>query len=250
MRVIATVEARMLSTRLPGKSLMPLLEKPVLYRVLERIRRSRRVEDVVVATTTNPADDVIVEHCDNEGISCFRGSEEDVLERVIEAARAHGGQLVVQLGADCPFYDPELIDQLVDIYLVGGFEYVTNDMELTYPEGVDAHVVALRTLEEVAGKATSTQDREDVTRYIFERPEEYRIFNLRAPSKLYAPDVRLTLDYPEDFALTEAVYSALYPNNPEFTTGDVLQFLGEHPEIRGINAHCVQVSAPYVRQES
>jgi len=249
MRVIATVEARMASTRLPGKTLRPLLGRPVLCRVVERIRRSRRVEEVVVATTTNPADDAIVECCRRNGFAWYRGSEEDVLGRVIEAARAQRGDLLVQLGADCPFYDPALIDQLVGIYCEGGYDYVTNDMELTYPEGVDAHVVARRTLEDAATKTTRPRDREDVPRYIFERPQVYRIFNLRAPAELHAPDVRLTLDYPEDLVLTEAIYAALYPAHPAFTTRDVLRLLRERPELRSINAHCKQLSAPYVHCE-
>jgi len=248
VRVIATVEARMSSTRLPGKTMMPLLGKPVLDRVIERIRWSQRVEEVVVATTTDTADGVIVEHCNDEKIRCFRGSEEDVLGRVITAAQNYQGELLVQLGADCPFYDPDLIDQMVDIYLAGEYDYVTNDMEPTYPEGVDAHVVALKTLEEVAGKTSNNKDREDVVRYIFERPEEYRIFNLRAPSELYAPEVRLTLDYQEDFVLTEAIYSALYPDYPRFTTSDVLSFLETRPELRSINTHCEQLSAPYKKE--
>lgn len=246
MRVIATIEARMASTRLPGKTLRPLLGQPVLSRVVERIRRAKSVEDAVVATTTNPADDVIVEHCRREGIAWHRGSEEDVLRRVIATAQQHGGDLVVQLGADCPFYDPALIDELVGIYLAGGWDYVANDMELTYPEGVDAHVVARKTLEEVAAKTLRPRDRDDVPRYVWEHPDEYRIFNLRAPVELHAPHVRLTLDYPEDLELTEAVYASLYPTNPAFTTVDVLALLRAHPELVKINAHCKQLSAPYV----
>ena len=247
MRVIATVEARMTSTRLPRKTMLPLLGKPVLYRVVERIRGSHRVEEVVVATTTNPDDDVIVDHCRGEAIAHYRGSEEDVLGRVIEAARAYDGDLIVQLGADCPFYDPALIDHLVDIYMDGGYDYVTNDIELTYPEGVDAHVVSRQTLEGAARKTTRPRDRDDVPRYVFEHPKDYRIFNLRAPAELYAPDVRLTLDYAEDFTLTEAIYTGLYPYNSEFTTTDVLRFLQERPHLKSINAHCKQLSAPYVR---
>lgn len=246
MKVIATVEARMASTRLPGKTMKPLLGKPVLHRVIERIRRAGRVEDVVVATTVNPADEVIVDYCRREGIPHHRGSEEDVLGRVIETAQRRGGDVIVQLGADCPFYDPALIDQLVEIYLGGGWDYVANDMTLTFPEGVDAHVVARRTLEEVAAKTSRPQDRDDVPRYIWEHPAEYRIFNLQAPAALHAPHVRLTLDYPEDFELTEAIYAALYPRNPDFSTLDVLRLLEERPALANINAHCKQLSAPYV----
>lgn len=246
MRVIATVEARMASSRLPGKTLMLLHGKPVLHRVVERIQLANRVDAVIVATTTNPQDDVIVSACREAGIACHRGSESDVLGRVIEAGKLAKADVIVQLGADCPFYDPALIDQLVGIYLGGSFDYVTNDIELTYPEGVDAHIVALRTLEEVVSKTSRPQDHDDVPRYIWEHPDEYRIFNLRAPAELHAPNVRLTLDYPEDYRLTELIYAELYPANPAFTTSDVLSLVRARPELLTINAHCKQLTGPYV----
>lgn len=247
MRVIATVEARMASSRLPGKTMLPVVGEPVLYRVVERIRRAGRVEEVVVATTTNPADDVIVTYCRTAGIAVHRGSETDVLQRVIDAARAHRADVVVQLGADCPFYDSALIDELVGIYVGGGFDYVTNDIELTYPEGVDAHVVGRRTLEEIAVKTSRPQDHDDVPRYIWEHPHQYRIFNLRAPAGWEAPQVRLTLDYPEDYRVTTTIYEALYPRHPDFTTRDVLSFLDDRPDVAALNAHCKQLTGPYVK---
>ncbi len=238
----------MASTRLPGKTLRPLLGESLLFRVAERICRARCIDGLIVATTRNPADDCIEEECRQKSLACYRGSEEDVLGRVVAAGLSARADVVVQLGADCPFYDPALIDELVGIYLAGGYDYVANDMELTYPEGVDAHVVGFRALEEVAKKAVRPRDREDVPRYIWDHPQEYRIFNLRAPTPLYAPHVRLTLDYPEDWALTEKVYEALYPRRPDFSTTDVLDYLGKHPEVAVLNAHCRQLSAPYVAE--
>jgi spore coat polysaccharide biosynthesis protein SpsF (cytidylyltransferase family) len=249
MKIIATVEARMASTRLPGKVMLDLLDKPVLYRVVERISQAKSVKEVVVATSVNPADDIIADYCQANGISYYRGTEDDVLKRVVEAAAKFRGEIVVQLGADNPFYDPNIIDQLVNIYLNGDFDYVCNDLEPTYLNGVDVHVVSLNTLKDVMARTDNKLDREDVVRYIWEHPEQYRILNIRAPRELYAPDIRLTLDHEEDYTVIVKVFEALYLKNQNFRTRDIINYLESHPEIKNINAHCEQKSAPYVPRE-
>lgn len=246
MKVVATVEARMASTRLPGKTMMKVVNKPILELVVERLRMAKTVDEVVVATTVNPKDDVIVEFCKRKGISYHRGSEEDVLGRVIEAAKKFKGDIIIQSGADNPFYDPNLVDELVKIYKTGKYDYVANDMKLTYPLGVDAHVMSFETLKDVGKKATKPRERDDVPRYIWEHPKEYRIFNLEAPKELCRPELRLTLDYEEDLILTRKIYEALYPKNPKFTTLDVIKFLDANPSLKEINAHCVQRVAPFL----
>jgi spore coat polysaccharide biosynthesis protein SpsF len=246
MKVIATVEARMASTRLPGKTMMKVIGKPILELVVERLRMAKTVDEVVVATTVNPKDNVIVEFCEGEGIPYHRDSEEDVLGRVIEAAKKFKGDIIIQSGADNPFYDPDLVDELIKIYKTGKYDYVCNDMELTYPLGVDAHIMSIETLEEIGEKATKPRERDDVPRYIWEHPKEYRIFNLKATKKLHRPEFRLTLDYEEDMILTRKIYEALYPKNPKFTTLDVIKFLDTRPELKKINAHCVQRVAPFL----
>lgn len=246
MRVIAIVEARMASTRLPGKTMMMVANKPVLELVIERLSMAKGVDEVAVATTTNHKDDVIVDFCEQNGIPYYRGSEEDVLRRVLETARKYKGDIIVQSGADCPFYDPELVDELVGIFKSGNYHYVCNDMKLTYPEGVDAHILSIEVLEEIDKKATKPRDRDDVPRYIWEHPEKYRIFNLEAPEELYHPEIRLTLDYEEDLVLIRHIYEAIYPTNPKFSTLDVIKYLDKHPELKEINAHCEQRSAAYL----
>ncbi len=249
MKVVATVEARMASSRLPGKVMRELLGKPVLHRVVERISQTRLVEEVIVATSVNPADDIIADYCQANRISYHRGSEDDVLKRVVEAAARFGGEVIVQLGADNPFYDPDIIDQMINIYLEGNFDYVCNDLEPTYPNGVEVHVVSLETLRGVMARTDSKLDREDVNRYIWEHPGQYRILNIKAPQELFTPDIRLTLDYEEDYMVIVKVFEALYPKNPNFRTRDILDYLTRHPEIKNINARCEQKSAPYVPQE-
>ena len=244
--VVATVEARMGSTRLPGKTMVPLLGKPLLYRVLERIRQARTVKEFMVATSVNPADDGIASWCEREGFACHRGSEDNVLERVVEAARTRKATMVVQLGADCPLYDPELIDELVGIFLANDYDYVANDMKLTYPEGIDAHVISMAALEEAQAHAKDPRQLEDVPRYIWDHPERFAIFNLEAPSDLLFPELRVTVDYPEDLKLVSEIYAALYPQDPRFRTKDVIAFVRSNPHLMQINAHCEQRSAAYL----
>ena len=248
MKVVATVEARMAATRLPGKVMRELMGKPVLYRVVERVSQACLVEAVVVATTTSQEDDVIADYCKDNGILYYRGSEEDVLERVVEAAAAFQGEVVVQLGADNPFYDPDIIDQLATVYLSDNFDYICNDLQQTYPNGVEVHVVSPQTLKHVMASTDASQDREDVVRYIWEHPEQFRIKNIDAPEELHAPEIRLTLDYEEDYALIVNVFESLYKENRNFRTKDIIAYLKGHPEIKNININCEQKSAPHVGQ--
>jgi len=246
MRVIATVEARMGSTRLPGKTLMIIAGKTLLELVVERLRLAENVDEVVVATTLNPKDDAIVSFCKDHDINVYRGSEDDVLGRVYETAKAFQADLIVQAGADCPFYDPDLIDTLIEIFLNGKYAYVANDMKLTYPEGVDAHILSMEVLEEIHGLATKPRDRYDVVRYIWDHPEKYPIYNLDAPPELNRPELRLTLDYKEDLTLTRKIFNALYSEKHPFKTKDVIDYLDKFPDLKTINAGCEQHSAAYL----
>lgn len=248
MKVIATVEARMGATRLPQKTLMDVAGKTLLERVVERLRLAKSVGEIVVATTSNPLDDEIVKLCQREEIEYFRGSEDDVLDRVYKASLKYRADIVVQSGADCPFYDPELIDILVGIAKWGGYDYVANDMKLTFPNGVDAHIIPFNVLEACAKEATRLIDREDVPRYIWDRPERFKIFNLEAVpnSTLNRPEVRLTVDYPEDFELVVKIYKSIYPQNPNFSTFDIIELLDKNLGWIEINKHCKQKSAAYV----
>lgn len=238
----------MASTRLPGKSLAPLAGKPVLEHIVERLRRAPSLDEIVVATTVNPQDDAIVQVATRIGVTCFRGSEEDVLDRVVHAAQATGGDLIVQYGADCPFADPELIEQLLTIYREGRWDFVSNALELTYPLGIVGAVVSRSTLEDVIRRTDDFQDRNDVTRYLWEHPEQYRLYNLAAPPELRHPEMRLTVDYQEDLDVARAVFEALYPLTPLFTTRDVIRFLSDRQDLVHHNGHKVQRSAPFLRR--
>ncbi len=248
MKVAAIIEARMGSRRLPEKTLADICGATLLERVIERIRPASSVHEVIVATTVHKNDDPIFDLCRKMNVPCFRGSEDDVLDRVYRAAVAHHTDIIVQSGADCPFYDPELIDLLVYIMKWSGYAYTANDMKLTFPEGIDAHVIAFDALEASAREALDPREREDTPRFIWNSPERFPIFNLEAQagSLLNRPEIRLTVDYPEDLELTRVIYQSLYTPDKAFSSRDVIRFLDSHPQYKSLNSHCKQESAAYL----
>ncbi len=249
MKIIAIIEARMGSSRLPQKTLADIAGKTLLERVIERIRPAKSVDDVIVATSVSTQDNAIAELCRRNAIACFRGSERDVLGRVYDAAKEYRADIIVQCGADCPFYDAQLIDMLTYILAWGGYSYVANDMRLTFSEGVDAHVIRFDALEEAAKEAKDPRERDDTPRFIWNHPERFSIFNLEAlPGSFYnRPEIRLTVDYREDLELTRKIYEGLYKNMPQFSTRQLIAFLDQHPELRKINRNCEQKSGAYIK---
>ncbi|HIG56844.1 MAG TPA: spore coat biosynthesis protein F [Candidatus Latescibacteria bacterium] len=239
MRTVGVIEARMGSSRCPGKVLAEVVGKPLLELIVERLRRSARIDEVVIATSVEEQDTAIEDLAGRLQVPCYRGSEQDVRLRVLEAVRSVGGELIVQIGADQPFPDWELNDRLVDIYLEGEYDYVANALALSYPLGVVAQVYSELTLAETEALTKGRDDRDGTSDYIWQHPERYRLFNLQAPPELTAPEVRLTVDYPEDLQLIELIYEQLYPQDPSFTVGDILQLLERRPEWRQINGHLV-----------
>lgn len=246
MRLIGTIEARMGSSRLPGKTMAPVYNgMPLLECVVRRFRVCRALDEVVVATTVEAGDDAIAEWCVKNGVSVFRGSEEDVLERVVGAARQYGADAIVQMGADSAYLDYQLIDQLVGHYQGGQFDYVCNDLRLTYPLGIYGHVVRVEKLVELSQRTDlSDKDRSDVVRYIWEHPESYAISSLEAPPELYYPGLRLTIDYPEDMEQAREVYAHF--GSHLFTTAQVIDLSRQHPGLFEKTRNLVQQSAPFM----
>ena len=234
-RIVATIEARMTSSRLPGKVLMEAAGKPMLAHMVERLSRVPSLDGIVVATTRNATDDPIVELAARLGISCFRGSEDDVLLRVLDAARAYDVGVIVETTGDCPLIDPALVEACIQGYLSAGVDY--NILERTYPIGMDTQVFATDVLADVATRTFDPDDHEHVSLYIYRHPEIYSLKNMPGPAELTRPELGLTLDTPEDFELLRAVFEALYPENPAFSLADILTFLDTDPSLAATNAH-------------
>jgi len=240
MKTIIIVQARMTSTRLPGKVMKPILNKPMLEYQLERLARVERTDAVIVACTTNKADAPIVELCQRLGLAVFRGSEEDVLSRYYGAAKAHRADVVVRVTSDCPLIDPQIIDAVIRCYrsAQGRYDYVSNTLKRTYPRGMDCEVFSFRILEEVFIEATDLPDREHVTPFIYRQPQRYHLSNVP-----YIGDQsrhRWTVDTLEDFELIKRMMEALYPTNRRFTMQDCLALLDRHPDWAVINANVEQ----------
>jgi spore coat polysaccharide biosynthesis protein SpsF len=243
MRTIITIEARMRSTRLPGKVLAPILGEPMLARMVERLRRVRRADGIVVATTVHPADDPIVELATALGVGVHRGSEDDVLARVLGAATAAGADLIVETTADCPLIDPAVVDQVIATFATNQVDYCANVLAPTYPRGLDVQVFPTRVLAEVAELTDDPADREHVSLFIYQHPERYRLLNVASGLAPSVGELRLTVDTPEDLALVAAIYDALYPTRPTFGLADILGLLAEHPGLVTLNQHVRQKAA-------
>ncbi len=235
MKIVAIIEARMTSSRLPGKILRPILGRPTLELLVERLSRSEYIDTIVVATTVNVTDDVVEVLAKKLAVGCFRGSEDDVLDRVLKSAQAYNADLIVEITGDCPLIDPSVIDQLIMIYLNGRYDYVSNTLRETFPNGLDAQVFSRKTLEDVAALTQDPVDHEHVSLYIYEHPEMFALFNLESnlPEKYWG--LRLTVDTIEDFEVIRSIYEELYPKNPSFSLVDVIELFQRRPELMEIN---------------
>lgn len=236
-RIVATVECRMTSSRLPGKVLMPACGKPFLEILVERLSRVRRLDAIVLATTANAADDPVAALGRRLGVGVFRGSEHDVLSRVLGAAGEAAADLVVEITADCPLLDPEITAQVIDLYLLNDCDYASNVDPVSFPVGMDAQVFSRELLALADREGTSPEDREHVSWFIRRQPERFRKLHLPAPPALRRPELGLTLDEADDYRLLAAVAEALYPANPAFSCADILALLDARPELAAINRH-------------
>jgi len=241
MTTLIIVQARMTSTRLPGKVLLPLAGEPMLTRLVERLCRVQRADGIVVASTTNVTDDPIAGLCAQLGVSCHRGLEHDVLSRYADAARLHGADTVVRVTSDCPLIDPALIDRVINAYEEGCGDYVSNMLPPTWPYGMAVEVFSEAVLAQAHEEATQAAEREHVTPFLYWRPERYRLCNVASPVDL--SQHRWTVDTPEDYALVSRLFDHLMPTKPYFNQADVLTLLDQHPDWIALNQHIMQKPA-------
>ena len=239
LRTVASIEARMGSSRLPGKVLSDIEGQPALTRLVRRLRRAETLDGIVLATTTSPADDALAAWAAAEGVAVYRGSEEDVLHRVVEAQRSVGGELVVEVTGDCTLIDPEVIDWGVRSFHANRCDVVANVVTPSFPMGVDVQVFPLALLEEVERTVRDPAVREHVSLHFYENQDRYRIVHLLAPARWHAPALRFQLDYPEDQRFIREVYRRLEPRfGDAFGTLEILALLAAEPHLAEINRHC------------
>jgi spore coat polysaccharide biosynthesis protein SpsF len=246
-RTVAIVQARMGSTRLPGKVVKRILGRPVLWHIVDRLRTVPAIDEVVVATSDRPADDDIRALTADMGVQCFRGSEDDVLDRFYQAALVWDGDPVVRITGDCPLVDPELVGAVIALHqetrphadltsvATGAGVAAAGFAEGRFPDGLDAEVITLSALHRAWLEATKASDREHVTAYIWRQPKLFRVQHLSSREEDFSK-LRWTLDHPEDFAVISRIYEALYNESKPFGMRDVLAFLQAHPEVAAINA--------------
>jgi spore coat polysaccharide biosynthesis protein SpsF len=241
MKIALIVQARMTSTRLPGKVLLPLGGEPMLARLVQRLRRVRRADAIVIATTTNASDDAIVALCEHLGVAHHRGSEHDVLSRYAEAAALHQADAVVRVTSDCPLIDPALIDQAIARYRVGDVDCVSNMLPPSWPYGMAVEVFSVQALAQAHAEARQGAEREHVTPFLYAHPERYRLHNIASPVDLSAQ--RWTVDTPEDYELVQRLFGAVFAAQPDFTLADLQAAMQAHPDWLAINQHIVQKPA-------
>ncbi|TAK30025.1 MAG: spore coat protein [Chloroflexota bacterium] len=231
-KVIGVIQARVGSTRLPGKVLMEIAGHPMLWHVVTRARRASTLDGVVVATTMSQGDDRLAAFCEAQGIPCFRGSESDVLDRYYQTAYRESAQIVARITADCPLLDPGVIDRVVTHFLTGGFDYVSNTDPPTFPDGLDVEVLTFAALERAWNEARWQSEREHVTPYLRNHPELFRLGNVVNDEDL--SDLRWTVDEPEDLEIVRTIYDAL--GMTEFDMRHVLDLLRRQPRLGTMNA--------------
>jgi len=240
MRTVVIIQARTSSTRLPGKIFKEVLGKTLLEYHLERVRDIKNVDEIVIATTVNPQDDKIYDFSRKHKVACFRGSEDDVLDRYYRAAVEYKAEAVVRLTSDCPLIDPDVVDVVVTAFQENSeiFDYASNTLERTYPRGLDCEIFPMAVLSEIHDLAVEKADREHVTAYIYKHPEKYRLLNV--PHILDISRYRWTVDTSNDFELVRRMLEALYPINPKFRLKDCLRLFEKNPDWEKINRHIVQ----------
>jgi spore coat polysaccharide biosynthesis protein SpsF len=236
MKTVGIIQARMGSTRLPGKVLMDLGGRPALALMLARAARSQAMDAIGVATSTLDQDDPVAALCEMLGVPVFRGPESDVLARYAGAAEAFGADVVVRLTGDCPLMCPEITDSVIAAFHAASpaADYATNCLRRTQPRGLDTEVLSRATLDAIARDATEAPDREHVTYFVWRQPDRYRHLSVERPED--RSDLRWTLDTPEDYTLLSTIVEALGPRATTASYQELLDLVDRHPEWNEINA--------------
>ncbi len=242
MKILAIIQARMGSTRLPGKVMLKLQDKTVLEHVIIRLKQAKLIDEIIVATTTNSSDDPIIEEMNRLNIKTFRGSEENVLSRYYYAAKENEADVIIRITSDCPLIDPKVIDEMINEYkeLIqsDSVDYLSNTIERTYPRGLDAEIMSFKVLEETFLNAKEDFEKEHVTPYIYQNPDKFKRVDFL--NDIDYSEHRWTLDTPEDLELITQIYNEIYKGEHNFYLKDIIKLFNEKPELIEINKEIIQ----------
>ncbi len=234
--IAGIIQARMGSSRLPGKVMMEACGKPLLELMIERVKRAKTLDKVIIATSVEKQDDEIVKFCKKHNIEYFRGSEHDLLSRYKFTAESINANIIVRLVSDTPLIDPKEIDKVVETYVNNSYDFVSNFFPFprTYPDGFSVEVFSFKILVEMFNEAKRPSDREHMTFFIWRQPQRYKIF--RVDYNRDISNYRFNLDYKEDYLLIKAVYEGIYQQKREFTLEDIINFLDSNSYIFELNS--------------
>ncbi len=238
MNIVTVIQARTTSTRLNRKILLPLGDSNILIKMIERVLTANTVNKLVVATTTDPKDDEIEIHCKEIEIDCFRGHPTNCLDRHYQVGKKYNADAIVKIPSDCPLIDPLIIDRVIGNFLENPtkWDYYSNLHPATYPDGNDVEVMTMTALEKAWKNADKDYEKEHTTPYIWERPNEFRIGNVKIEDGIdYSTILRWTLDYIEDYWLITTIFNNLYKDKPYFGVYDIINLLEKNPAFRDIN---------------
>lgn len=244
-KIVIVVQARMSSSRLPGKVMLPVLGKSLLYRMVERLQMIQHQATIVIATSKDAADDIIAQEAARMNIACYRGSLNNLLDRHYQGAREFDADVVLKIPSDCPLIDPRIIDQVLDLYFSspGKYDYVSNLHPATFPDGNDVEIMTMACLEKTWKMASWPLELEHTTPYIWENKEKFRIGNVLWGAGMdYSMSHRFTIDYEADYHFITRVFEELYPKRRDFSCEDILSLLDNDPAIFQINAEYAGVN--------
>lgn len=229
----AIIQARLGSTRLPGKTLKVLNGKPLIFHIINRLKFCKQIDTIILATTTNPIDDRLVKWCENNKVLCFRGDEYNVLKRYYDAATEYKVDIIVRVTADDPFKDPDVIDSVIALLKTESFDFVFNNCPPSFPEGLDTEVFTYKAIKQAFEAETTDFEKEHVTQYFYHNTDKFKLANFAY--KKNVSNIRLTVDTERDFELAEKIYERLSPEGQMFCLEDILLLFDKEPALQSIN---------------
>lgn len=235
MKFHAIIEARMNSSRLPGKILKKINNKPAIEILINRLSKTPSLDNIYIATTINKTDDQLIKYLENKKIEYFRGSEDNVLERVVKTAQKFKVKNIVSITGDCPLIDPNLVEQCIQVYKTHSVDIVGNALLRSFPDGMDTQIFSTKILKDSFERSFHKKHFEHTTLYIRNNPKRYSSINIHAPYNYFWPNLGLTLDEQDDLKLIRLIYSRLVKINKNFTCLDIIEYLKKNKSLLNVN---------------